>query len=66
MDRRGSAKRSRQLALAVALGVNLAACGASYNKAGPLHGVDEDRFCQEGMRPGPDFFDPNCYGGIGI
>ncbi len=65
MNRRGSAKVFRHVALAAVLGSGLAACGSTYNKAGPIHGLD-DRFCEEGFRTGPDFFDPNCYGGIGL
>src|SRR5581483_3192645 len=39
--------------------------GARTTKQGPIHSLD-DRFCEEGYRPEPDYFDLKCHGGIGL
>lgn len=55
-------RRGPALFLAAALGVMLAGCAAS----GPSGAWDPAVYGSPGVRPGPDFLDPQFYGGIGL
>ena len=48
--------------LAAVAALGLAACAASQPYVPP----EPSMFGNPGMRPGPDFFDPQFYGGVGI